>query len=368
VPLFNLNMVDDMSRHTPNRGFITSDFLHGDALSKAVREMMKRRPLKCAVAFWGNNAVEYLEGSEDLSEVDIVCNLFSNGTNPDAIEKLISRKARIRNNPSLHAKVYISGQNAIVTSANASGNGLHLEEEDEGGWTEAGVAVEDNGKVTEWFDELFRRSFSIEPADIENAKRLRKKRGEVQKVVKLKFDKYLIGDHIPYVCHYPVDYEGDSEVVDESAAEYFGRIDDKVREKIRGGMPMVEFERVELVIGRSILWLEKRRDGKFRKDVMYFSHHNNNQDIVPNSMTIDGAAGDRNKLTDTAIFEEDESRDPFDARDKVFRAALLDVLSRPVYLPIAAEEEVHPWFTDEKIELMEKMWKDVAIEYKRLST
>ncbi len=86
--------------------------------------------LDCAVAFW-------CKGAEALIPKNvkprIICDLTSGGTNPQVVRDFLERcKDKVKHLDSLHAKVYVGKNAAIVTSANASINGLGFEGNDTG--------------------------------------------------------------------------------------------------------------------------------------------------------------------------------------------------------------------------------------------
>jgi hypothetical protein len=154
-------------------------FLPGDDNTNAIRHLISSsKNLDCAVAFLGQKAERLL--SETTSGGRIVCNLGSGGTNPNAIKQLLATGAfDIRNHPSLHAKVYIGQNGAIVSSANLSANGLGLEAEELTGWIEAGYKVtsqQELQSIHKWFSELWINSTEITNEDIRVAMEAWKKR------------------------------------------------------------------------------------------------------------------------------------------------------------------------------------------------
>lgn len=142
------------------------DFLTGPALHKAVEAVAKSKRLRCAVAFWGNGAEDMI-GAFERRDIKIICNLNHMGTNPRVIEKF--PRACVRRNDSLHAKVYIGDVHSVVTSANASANGLGFEGIDAACWIEAGIKFRTTTKIVDWFNLLWNGSGRISEADIEAA-------------------------------------------------------------------------------------------------------------------------------------------------------------------------------------------------------
>jgi hypothetical protein len=94
------------------------------------------------------------------------------GTNPRELEKLgAPDNARLAHLKGLHAKVYISDRGAIVTSANASNNGIGFI--DVAGLVEAGtfhdVGSDLYERASEWFDAIWDRSTVIGVNELKSA-------------------------------------------------------------------------------------------------------------------------------------------------------------------------------------------------------
>ncbi|MEQ1695705.1 MAG: phospholipase D family protein [Hyphomicrobiaceae bacterium] len=147
------------------------EFLSGDDLTKAIRELKRSNKWHCAVAFWGNEGMSLMHQCPDESK--IICNLESRATNPEVIAELIAKlgTSQVRQNERLHAKVYIGDNHAIVTSANASANGLGIKGGGIAYWLEAGVRIEAE-QAEHWFTAVFAESRDISPDDIARARKL----------------------------------------------------------------------------------------------------------------------------------------------------------------------------------------------------
>lgn len=151
-------------------------FVSGDAYSTRVKNLFASdQPLDVAIAFWGTGA-EAKAISKGGAPRRIICNLGSGGTNPTVIEKLrAAKRVAIKKLDSLHAKVVIGEDMAIVGSANFSANGLGLEDGELAHWHEAGYVVTDRiqlKRLRAWFDGLWSDEASaILPTDIENARK-----------------------------------------------------------------------------------------------------------------------------------------------------------------------------------------------------
>jgi len=82
--------------------------------------------VRVAVAFWGEHSDELF--NDQGKQIRIICNLLSGGTNPVPIQNLLRRpNLEIRRLETLHAKVILGDQSAIIGSANLSTNGLNHE-------------------------------------------------------------------------------------------------------------------------------------------------------------------------------------------------------------------------------------------------
>ena len=154
-------------------------FLRPDDNTAAIESLLKDSSrVKCAVAFLGEKAFKIIKSSK--ATVQIICNLDSGATNPGAVTKLMKLpNVEVRNQPLLHAKVYLADDCAIVSSANISANGLGLEGNEVASWLEAGYKVSDDDGISDiaaWLDEQWESANPISKKDISAAKKKWKKR------------------------------------------------------------------------------------------------------------------------------------------------------------------------------------------------
>src|ERR1700722_20527201 len=133
--------------------------LSGTNLRESITRVSRGQNVCCAVAFWGRGASD-LVGPLLARNVRLICNLKMGGTNPEPIVELINSGAVVQQVDRLHAKVYIGDDLAVVTSANASINGLGLEGDDLVGWIETGVEVPAQD-APPWFEEIWKQSRRI---------------------------------------------------------------------------------------------------------------------------------------------------------------------------------------------------------------
>ena len=149
-------------------------FLHGSALTTAITAIVKDGKADLAVAFWGGEAVDRLGLPQDCSNIRIACDAYSGACNPKAFEDLLARNARIVDVPGLHAKVYNNHAAMVVTSANASTNGLTENTADIPG-DEAGIHVTDSasvGDATAWFETIWQGRTAVTKDDVSDIRKL----------------------------------------------------------------------------------------------------------------------------------------------------------------------------------------------------
>lgn len=144
-------------------------------LDQLKRVIADSQNLRIAVAFWGNGAEKLFEGWQGKS-AQVICNLASGGTNPEAIRGLMAVPGvEVRNLGNLHAKVVLSETQALIGSANLSANGLGYESAECEGWQEAGVQTSDPSQLAaaqSWFEKLWDAAgASVTPAELKQAER-----------------------------------------------------------------------------------------------------------------------------------------------------------------------------------------------------
>lgn len=100
-------------------------FLYGKKLQKEIKQCLSSKESKrCVVAFVGRDASKFIKG-----KCEILCDLFSSGTNPYEIKKLLSKKnVSIRHKKDLHAKIYLTDSFAILGSANMTNHALNFDD------------------------------------------------------------------------------------------------------------------------------------------------------------------------------------------------------------------------------------------------
>lgn len=133
--------------------------------------LMNENRLRIAVAFIGDGASQRI--NPNAKDVQIICNLTMNGTNPAEVQNLIHRfgSGSIKQIDNLHAKLYIGSEYAIVGSANLSANGLGTQPT---ALREAGYKFKldqpSGRRSLDWFnDALWGDAREITPKDLKDA-------------------------------------------------------------------------------------------------------------------------------------------------------------------------------------------------------
>ena len=136
---------------------------------REIKRAIAKAPARIAVPFWGNGSLRALGLDKcDPADVRILCNLSTGGCNPDVIRDLMTLGFQVRALKSLHAKVYLGAKSAVLGSANASIDGLGLDE-DGSGWHEACTRIDDPAavkKLGDWFEALWKKAADLSKPQI----------------------------------------------------------------------------------------------------------------------------------------------------------------------------------------------------------
>ena len=157
-------------------------FLVDRQILRAVKRLARHDgELLVAVAFWGRGAARQTGITEralqSAQPTRILCDLLSGACNPAEIRCLQESGVEVKYRPQLHAKVWISGNEVVVGSANASTNGLGFEAA--GSNIEAAVHLCDDEvaeNVQQWFSREWEWAECIDDALLQTAETLWRKR------------------------------------------------------------------------------------------------------------------------------------------------------------------------------------------------
>ncbi|OAG71764.1 hypothetical protein A0J51_03001 [Gluconobacter japonicus] len=153
------------------KGYPVLEFMTDNDLANAIKHVLGGTDVRCAVAFWGLGSEELLNKAGE-AQPRIICDVTLGGTSPNALRALgASKNEDLRHIPRLHAKVYISDRGAIVSSANASRNGVGLDGPPS--LTEAGVrlafASESFRHAESWFETQWEASMQVDDTALDLA-------------------------------------------------------------------------------------------------------------------------------------------------------------------------------------------------------
>lgn len=148
-----------------------TSFLYGEAILAAVREAnelgIKR---KFGVAYWGAGACERLGLGEDLTGTEVICDLWSQACDPDAVIELLKNGAKVRHVEGFHAKTYLYPDRVVLGSANASRAGLGGPGEIAPTRTETALLCNDAAVLEEaqaWFCIAWKKGTPLDVAAVE---------------------------------------------------------------------------------------------------------------------------------------------------------------------------------------------------------
>ena len=163
-------------------------FLTGADIQRHVDKIARRTgDVSAAVAYWGKGAAERtgIARRRNPGRVRVICDLLSGSCNPTEIETLLGLGVRVKTLNHLHAKVWISGDDVIIGSANASKSGLpHNDDSGADGNIEAAILSRDPGLSSElqgWFDNQWQASAVITEDDLAEAARLWQRRSRTDR-------------------------------------------------------------------------------------------------------------------------------------------------------------------------------------------
>jgi hypothetical protein len=318
-------------------------FLSGLEIKQAIQNLKRQKRLWCAVAFWGKGADQIFETYP--ADTRLICNLQMGGTNPYVIRKLmdILGSEKVRHEPQLHAKVYIGDTQAVITSANASTNGLGLEGDEQANWIEAGTLVEFSD-TEEWFKQVWKDSKKIENSDLAKAETAWKARQQVKQLALPTFSQFVKTSPIfPLINWWPSrDDEankGDSE--DEDLSAYI---------KVKGNG-----DSKALTVGKWILWFKRNQDGLPANNSLTWHHI---------SEVVSVKDKDYKFQTRQAEFPPPE---PFDINDGKFKNEFCKLMGSEKYNDLRDDNYEGAYFTKGRTDLIDGFWKELKAEFQKLS-
>ena len=152
-------------------------FLTGTDIHREVVNIMSRTgEVMAAVAYWGSGASELtgIARKKNRKKTRIICDLLSGSCNPAEIEKLMKFGVQVKTLDRLHAKVWCSGNDVILGSANASNNGLPDKDQDTlRANVEAAILTNDpslSQEMLRWFETQWQTSTAIDEELLDRAR------------------------------------------------------------------------------------------------------------------------------------------------------------------------------------------------------
>lgn len=318
--------------------------LVGTALSDAIKRVASGNNVSCAVAFWGSGADGTI-GAVRQRTVRIICNLDTGGTNPEAIVELMRAGAQVRQHDRLHAKVYIADKEAIVTSANASTNGLGIEGSALAHWIETGVIIPTSEAVG-WFDALWEKSRPIFAHDLKRAR----PRFAYHKAPGLN----PIDDFPLVTWSGDVDWDFDRDAIRDETGDEYAKFD----EILETGIEVeVSNDRTLFTNGRWVLWWNPRNKDGYPK-----LHSKPWWSCTSGRFVKKGIRLTTGQSRDYALPKLDPPPPPFSPDDKRFRRVFHEVIARDEFASLRQLSYRGSFFRP-RLERMREFWEDLRAAY-----
>jgi hypothetical protein len=328
--------------------------LSGTSLRNATTSVLREQSVSCAVAFWGKGA-EASIGARQNRDIRLICNLKMGGTNPEVIERLIDSGMSVRQSDRLHAKVYIGKEKAVVTSANASINGLGLEGEEVSGWIETGVEIPAH-EALPWFNETWNRSRLITPQDIEDARRIFRERA-IMKPTRISFaDFHPKKDDFPLISWFRNE---DWDYNDREIAKSLGAVSKTVHKQIDFGLDVEVPE--DVAVFRRGLWVlhwQAKADGMpSQRCGSWWTCSSGIH--VPNAFRYKS----EKKSMGVVLSMHPMPPQPFDISEGQFHDAFKNVMSMPEFSSLREQDYKGSFFSAKRQELVFQFWMDLRKQY-----
>lgn len=333
-----------------------SEFLHDESLTAAIKHLLRapKNDVCCAVAFWGKGSQDLLRTCKP-SKTRIICNLQSGGTNPAVIEDLQKKGFLIKQHSTLHAKTYIADR-AIVASANASTNGLGLQDQEQAGWLEAGsfVSVE---QARTWFENLWLDAITITPADIKTAKSVfdaRQRRRPTRTTPEIAFEsgKYPLLD-----WYHPIEVENDYDKISKK----LGISTDMAEEKTESAIEVYGEEDKNIGPYTWVLKYRRNKNGKISKIVKPTWVCLGGKDYIVEKARFDGENG----RVDLMFPIEDQPPPPFEIPPE-FNKIFCKILEQDKYTMIYDDppEDGSSFFNEARRKKINEFWVELLSQFR----
>lgn len=345
-------------------------FLQGEKLKKEIRAILKEPNLMCAVAYWGAGSQGWLEPDTTALKM-IVCDALSGGTNPKVLRAIMKRPdVEVRHCDALHAKVYIGTNSCVVTSSNASTNGVGVEGDQAKGLIEAGYLTEASLEIKSWFKEIwFDNARPITEEDLERAAKAWEQRRRLRpKASFSKFDPDAADR--PLIYWYWTDAEfvvgkkavlantGKADLnVPRGTQEADGYFSDYIVSETSGDTSVLELQPLLLMIpitNRNRVSDSPRSASWFRPGRLLKSY---------------GSYKDENEARDAFLSADDPGNEPFDLREKHVWPAILKTLRNKEFEDFLGLDYESPdyngteYLSPKRIERHRDFWKACKAEY-----
>ena len=339
-------------------------FVGHEGINAAFDRLLGNSRLYCAVAFWGYGASKHLQLPRLGRDIRIICNLSMGGTNPDEIRRMVEGGALVQQIDTLHAKVYIGDAEMLVTSANASINGLGFEGAVQGNWIEAGAIGPVQDLALDWFKDLWSVSRPITEEDLALATvKWSQRQAYLSTPVALQVarsfgDFDLACETLPLVEWY--DDGADWTENRTAIAQQAGTYDDQVEERLGDSFDIAGPEDyAALKPGTWVLkWWRRSKNGRVGKLPLEWVQVGDQR--LAKAYSYDD---DPNEFMDVILPAENPSPQPFNAVEPRFHSAFARALWRPEFADLRSSHYEGCWNTPQRLALLPSFWREVKAVY-----
>lgn len=329
-------------------------FLFGKELSDIIHDISQEDGAKCAVAFWGRGSKCIVSNG-----AKVICNLKAGGSNPYELKEIENKLApgNLRQYDTLHAKVYLGRERAVITSANASANGLGLESGEQAGWLEAGVFQSDIQPIHRWFDDLWAASRAIEKSDWEQAEAAWNARQKRKPTLRSFREFNVEQDRLPMI----VAETDETWTYNEEKLSNFDEAD-KLKQRIDSGQEVSNGDEKAAMENRWFLfWSANKRPPYAPRKRPSFKWSFVGEEDIKSAFKWDG--GD--SYCDVLLLAEEQPPKPFDASVLEFDEAFRYAIMLPEFKYLRGYDKDEDWYRRAE-KLLPSFWASLKKKYDSL--
>ena len=339
-------------------------FVGHEGINAAFDRLLGTSRLYCAVAFWGVRCLQApaiaSAGPRHSDNLQPFHGWYQSGRDS---QNGRGWRAGAQQIDTLHAKVYLGDAEMLVTSANASINGLGFEGAVQGNWIEAGVIGPVQDLALDWFKDLWSVSRPITEEDLALATvKWSQRQAYLSTPVALQVarsfgDFDLACETLPLVEWY--DDGADWTENRTAIAQQAGTYDDQIEERLGDSFDIAGPEDyAALKPGTWVLRWRRSKNGRVGKLPLEWVQVGDQR--LAKAYSYDD---DPNEFMDVILPAENPSPQPFNAVEPRFHSAFARALWRPEFADLRSSHYEGCWNTPQRLALLPSFWREVKAVY-----